>query len=282
MASGFFGKLAKRFYDPYFTDNLVEPLHLKIMGAGAALFGGLKTKIVFDLVPRQNYAYCMMKAAEIALEQDVRELIAIEFGVAAGSGLLNMADLGRKIEAETSVAFRVIGLDGGAGLPAPRDYRDHPDLYHTGDYPMVDSEALRARLPSNAELILGDIRENVQRALDIARAGRPIGFVAIDVDYYYSTVDALTLFDGDPSCYLPGVLLYLDDMQLWAHNRWQGELLAISEFNQSHEFRKIDKPHFIKNSRLLRNAHWLDQIFMLHVLDHPVRSRPKRRAPLNR
>jgi hypothetical protein len=270
-------QLAKRFNDPYFTDRFVEPLHLRVLALAARLFGGLKAKIVFDLIPKQSYAYSMMRAAELAKDENAHGVIAVEFGVASGRGLMNMADLAARIERETGLTYKVFGLDGGTGMPASRDYRDHPELYSAGDFPMENAEALQKALPENAQLLVGDLRENAGRVLSASSQGMPIGFVSFDLDYYYSTVDAMTLFEGDARSYLPATLLYFDDTQLWFHNRWQGELLAIEEFNATHPMRKIDKAHFIKNSRLLRNAHWLDQIYVLHVMDHPVRNRQRDR-----
>jgi hypothetical protein len=267
-------RLRDTLYNPYFGDKLVEPLHLRLLGLGVRLFGNLRMKIIFDQVPKQSYAFGMMRAADFARDQGASEVIAIEFGVAAGRGLMNLADLGRRIGAETGVRFHVYGLDGGAGMPPPRDYRDHPDLYQAGDFPMFDSAKLQRSLPPNAQLLLGDLGENAKKVVASASRERPIGFVAFDVDYYYSTMDALRVFDGDARCYLPAVVLYFDDTLHWMHNQWTGELLAINDFNDAHEWRKIDRPYYIVNSRLYRNAHWLDQIYTLHVLDHPVRHDP--------
>lgn len=263
-----------RAEDPYFRDTLVQPLHLKMLGWGARMFGSLRTKIVFDQVPKQSYAFSMMRAADFALEQGLKEVVAVEFGVAAGAGLMNLGELGLLIEKETGVKFHVFGLDGGTGMPPPRDYRDHPDLFQTGDFPMIDRDKLRASLPPNTQLLIGDLSESIKTVLATAGPQRPVGFVSIDVDYYYSSMDALQLFDGPAETYLPAVVLYFDDTLHWMNNQWCGEYLAINDFNDAHEWRKIDRPYYINNSRVFRNAHWLDQIYTLHVLDHPVRHHP--------
>ncbi|MBV8374485.1 MAG: hypothetical protein JO302_03150 [Candidatus Eremiobacteraeota bacterium] len=218
----------------------------------------------------------MMRAADFARDRGLSNVIAVEFGVAAGRGLMNLGELSKRVTRETGVEFQVFGLDGGAGMPPPRDYRDHPDLYQAGDFPMVDREGLKRALPPNVELLLGDLTTSVSAVLRRANRQNPIGFVSFDVDYYYSTMDALTLFDGPPDSYLPATVLYFDDTQHWMHNQWCGEFLAINEFNAAHQWRKIDRAHYIKNSRIYRNAHWLDQIFTLHVLDHPTRHNPPR------
>jgi hypothetical protein len=269
-------RLRKTINDPYFRDTLVEPLHLRFAGLAVRLFGSFRLKVIFDQIVKQSYAYGMMRAADFAKEQGISKVIAVEFGVAAGRGLMNLADLGKCVHAETGVEFEIFGLDGGGGMPPPRDYRDHPDLYQTGDFPMFDMEKLRAALPSNARLIVGDLKSGVDEVLKSASRQSPVGFVSFDVDYYYSTMEALTIFDGPAEAYLPATVLYFDDTQHWMHNRWCGELLAIEDFNAAHEMRKIDRPYYIRESRVYRNAHWLDQIFTLHVLDHPVRHDPPR------
>ena len=99
----------------------------------------------------------------------------------------------------------------------------------------------------------------------------PLGFAAIDVDYYSSAVEALSLFEHSESRkYLPTTLLYLDDINHISNSRFTGELLAVDEFNASHPMRKIDRHRFLRGDRIFKNAAWIDQIYVLHVLDHPL------------
>jgi hypothetical protein len=79
--------------------------------------GDFRTKGQYGLITRANYAYGMLRAADCAKYFGYRHVTAIEFGVASGAGLLNMADLSTVIEAETGIGFRVVGFDTGAGLP---------------------------------------------------------------------------------------------------------------------------------------------------------------------
>jgi len=67
-------------------------------------------------------------------------------------------------------------------------------------------------------------------------------------------------------------LLYFDDIMFETHNDWSGELLAISEFNAEHANRKIALDRFLPTRRIFKNARWLQQIYVLHVFDHPWRS----------
>ncbi|MFN9799831.1 MAG: hypothetical protein ACK54P_07430, partial [Bacteroidota bacterium] len=152
----------------------------------------------------------------------------------------------------------------------PESYRDHPEIYQQGDFPM-NHEALRRSLPGNAQLVIGEIRDTVGPFLSQVSAEAPIGFVSIDVDFYTSTRDALTILDGHPGQYLPRVQMYLDDLEHPSHNSWCGERLAVNEFNERNALRKIEQHAFLKSYRIFRNARWIDHMFTVHVLDHSSR-----------
>ena len=78
-------------------------------------------------------------------------------------------------------------------MPELLDFRDLPHVWGKGFYRM-DVAALQARLTS-AKLFLGDVAETVLKFLG-SDAKFPLGFVAFDLDYYSSTAQALTIFDG--------------------------------------------------------------------------------------
>jgi hypothetical protein len=253
-------------------ERLTEPLHLNALSIFVALFGSYRLRVAFDLVLRHHNAFAILKAADYAKALGLRRLKIVEFGVAGGVGLINMCFIARRVSDLTGVTIEVIGFDTGQGMPLATGFRDHPDLYGQGDFPM-DVEALRNKLPANGELIIGDVASTVPEFVaSRLQPDCPIGYVAIDVDYYSSTVPALRLFGGDPQCYLPITLIYLDDIELDPHNPFAGELLAVTEFNERNPFRKFCRPDFLENQRLFRAAVWIKHIFYLHVMDHPVRS----------
>jgi hypothetical protein len=258
-------------------ERLTEPLHLNLLSIPVALLGSFRARVAFDLVVRQHNAYCILASADLARSMGIEEVTLIEFGVAGGAGLLNMCRIAEQVTRRTQVRFRIIGFDTGAGMPPPESHRDHPDLYQQGDFPM-DFARLKQALPSNCQLILGQLADTVAPFLASLSPKTPLGYVVIDVDYYSSARDALTVFDGAPEQYLPRVLLYLDDIHLESHNSWCGELLAINEFNRAHELRKAEPHVFLRGNRLFRNAAWIDHIMTLHVLDHPARATPALRA----
>ncbi len=270
-----FGLLSKLRH-PYIwrrilTERLTEPVHLNLLSLGVAAFGGLRTKIDFDLVLRPHNAFAILYAADQALRWHVPKVTLVEFGVAAGAGLLNMAQVAAKVTKETGIEFQIVGFDTGTGMPPPQGYRDHPELYMKGDYPM-DIPRLKASLPPNVSLILGDLNETVPAFRDCLTPDAPIGYTVLDVDYYSSSVSALQLFDGPADCYLPQSYMYVDDMEEPSHNSWCGELAAVNEFNLDHSARKIERHPCLRNQRILKNARWIEHLFMCHVFDHPVRN----------
>ncbi len=261
----------RRIWERILRERLSEPLHLNLLSLPVALFGSFRSKVYWDLVVRQQHAFGLLNAADKARELGIRHLTAVEFGVANGAGLLNICDIAKRITAETGVRWRVFGFDSGAGMPAPRDHRDHPELYSAGNFPMQDRSVLEGRLPDFASLIIGDLTETAPAALTRISPDAPLGFASIDVDYYSSTLACLEFFLGDPACYLPTVDVYADDVMFETHSRWGGEILAIIEFNEAHEHRKIESHRFIREKRLFKRPNWLSHMHTLHVLDHPAR-----------
>lgn len=252
-------------------ERFSEPLHLNLLSLFIAAFGSVRAKIFFDLCTRQQHAFGLLTAADDALAGGYKSVTVIEFGVANGAGLLNICALAEKITRTTGVSFNIVGFDNVSGMPPLRDYRDHPELYQPGWYPMEAPGQLRAKLPANAQLILGDIATTVPRFLSALPSESPIGFVSIDVDYYWSAVDALQSLVGTAELYLPRVTMYFDDVSSVTHNLWCGELAAIANFNDANALRKIAPFNFLRESRLFKNAKWLGQMYTLHVLDHPAR-----------
>ncbi len=258
-------------------ERLTEPIHLNLAAVFAMLFGSFRTKVAFDLIFKEPYAWGVLRAADHAKGSGIHAITVIEVGVAAGAGLLSLCDIAKRTSKITGLQVNVVGFDRGKGMPPPCDYRDHPDSYQAGDYPM-DEVALRNVLPDGCELIIGEIEKTIPPFL--ARIEAPIGFVAIDVDYYSSASQAMSLFVADPTKYVPLPMVYFDDIWHENHHPWAGELLALKEFNEQHVHRKLELNRFLRSRRFFKNARWIDQIYGLYILDHPdkirTRSRDKR------
>lgn len=268
----FLKKLTKLYiWKRIFYERLSEPIHLNILSAIILLFGSYRQKCNFDLILRRHHAYCLLDAADNAISEGKDRVTIIEFGVATGAGLINLQKIAKNITASTGVSFDIYGFDTGEGMPAPESFKDHPELYQKGDFPM-DFKSLHAALDSNTKLILGPIENTIPKFLKQDFQSCPIAFISIDVDYYSSTVQALNILSMKPNQYLSKVSLYLDDLEDMSHNSWCGELAAVNEFSEKNEFRKIEKHSFLRGYRIFKNARWIDHIFYAHILDHPLRS----------
>jgi hypothetical protein len=248
-------------------------LPLSMQKSVVRLVGGFLLREKFGIANRPWYAYGMLSAAKLAAKHGYKEIMAIEFGVANGRGLRNMAKLAKSIEYITGVKIRLVGFDTGKGMPQITDFRDHPEVYREGDYPLLDEEALRNDVGDDLQLLLGDISETTPGFVSKLSKECPIGFFSMDVDVWSSSKAALKLFEHDAEFYLPMVFGYFDDCSSRSHfNKFCGELLAIEEFNQEHELRKIDIDRGVwNNHRHIGPQIWYERMHILHLFDHPKR-----------
>ena len=215
--------------------------------------------------PYPYYLIGLLEAAGVARGQGEAGFTAIEFGVAAGNGLVQLQRHAAAVEAVTGITIKVVGFDSGAGLPEfIGDHRDHPDLWSYGAYPM-DHDALRARLdPARTTLILGIIRETLPAFIE--RADHPpVGFVSFDLDLYSSTRDALGIFRHPARRMLRQTPCYFDDIDFLANHRWAGEPLAIEEHNRDCADVKIDRWYSI-GERPFKDAHFWTKMMVAHDL----------------
>ena len=201
----------------------------------------------------------------------------LEFGVASGAGLLNMCQIASAATKATGIEFRIFGFDTGRGMPPAVDYRDLPEVFQEGDFPM-DVESLSKSLPPLAKLIIGDITETVPAFLAEVAEDAPIGFISVDVDYYSSAKQVLRILTGPSELYLPIVATYLDDIGVPGSNPWTGELLAVREFNDANELRKIAPFTLLRSQRIFKNTQWIDRMFAAHIHDHRARSPAMKRS----
>lgn len=269
--------LEPRIWSRIWRERAGEPILYNLASIAVAAFGTITQKIDYDLVPRQPYAFGLQQAfAFAAKERDklgIKRLVFVEFGVASGAGLLNICRVGAALSRHHDMPFRCIGFDAGSGMPAPVDYRDHPEKYLDGDFAAHDQLALARALPSNASVLYGPIRDRLGELRDALEPGDFIGFVSIDVDYWSSTTDALRLFDDQDVSFLPRMPVYLDDVNNIDHHPFAGELLAVDEFNHDRPHRKVTKMNGLRNWRLFKNALWLDQMYWMLDLQHHYFSR---------
>lgn len=242
--------------------------------------GSFRERERYGLIERSNYLYGMLRAADLAKYFGKKRVTVIEFGVASGAGLLNMISLASAIEKETGVELRIVGFDTGKGLPAVEGYKDHPELWNSGDFAMEDRDDLLRKIAGRAEIIWGNIADTIAPFTDTIDPASPVGFISIDVDIYSATKSALTCLLSRPEKYNPAVSMYFDDVSFFFANDWAGELLAINEFNDAHELRKIGPDRSLPGHRHAKAATWYPAMYVCHILDHEARQKPRTRQEL--
>lgn len=233
-------------------------------------FDFIRNLVWNDLMPREYYAYGLTLATALALRLKVKTLSAIEFGVFYGRGLLAMSSICQLITEEVGTEFKVFGFDTGKGLPDVGDWRDHPEIWNTGDMVMPDEDNLRSLLGKNCKLIIGDIKDTLRSTLSDIFGESSLGFVSIDVDTYTSTKSCLDVFTHNPESYLPVIPTWVDDSYInILQSIYSGEALAISEFNNTN-MRKIER-------KIIRTTHqrkpWHYTYYFTHIFDHSLRNK---------
>ena len=266
---------SKRARDRLFLERFTEPLHMNLIAIFIAIFGSYRSKINFDLIVRQQYAFGILKAADIAISHNIKKVKLIEFGVGGGAGLLKMQKIAKKVTKITGVSFEIYGFDVVEGMPRSKSFRDLPDAFSLGSY-KTPLTSLAPKLYDNVDLVIGDVNETVKPWLkDNLSSEAPIGFIAFDLDMYYGTKAALEVLSGDFDCYLPYFWCYLDDIRSMNVNSKVGELLAVSEFNKESNTISIEKYDFLSVERIFKNAGWINQMRVISILDHPYLNKQK-------
>jgi hypothetical protein len=216
---------------------------------------------------RANYLCGSIIGALQAKKLGLRKIYLIEFGVATGGGFRSLVAVGDLIRSHFDIGVEVVGFDNRDGLPAITDYRDHPEIWSSTQFAMDDLfDGLDDFAKANgARLIIGDIADTLPAFLRDMNAsegnGAALAFCSIDVDLYSSTVPITAFLEQvEASRLLPATVLYVDDVFVnWTYSRFAGEGLAIDEFNNRNDRRKIELKH---------KGH---KLFALHAFDHEAR-----------
>lgn len=213
-------------------------------------------------IGRHHYALPLLHGVLQAIHCDYDKLVAVELGVAWGNGLFDLCKSAEFFRKQFEIDIQVYGFDNATGLPPITDYRDHPELWYPGDYKMPDAAEIISKLPDFAHLIIGDVQETIPE-LEESMYGYRLGFVAVDVDYYSSTLAAFKMLEFSPHYYVPAVPMYFDDIEgAITYNPWSGEEGAANDFNKTHELRKIQR----------RTNYPIHHFHVCHILDHPIRT----------
>jgi hypothetical protein len=212
---------------------------------------------------RPHYAWGVISGAFLAKALGIPRISAIEFGVAGGNGLVVLESIAEKVSAAFGVTVDVYGFDSGAGYPRPTDYRDTPNLFQEGAYP-IDVPKLQARL-KNARLLVGLVESTLPAFVKENPA--PVAFASFDMSLYSATSVALKLFCAPEQLLLPRVQCYFGSAMGLTYSDFTADRLAISEFNERHSMRKIS-PCYGLDVSLPNSQLWAGRMFMAHMFDH--------------
>ena len=225
----------------------------------------LKQIIEMSKTKRKNYAWGVLCGADLAVTLGIKRISVIEFGVAEGAGLIVLEKISKEVEKIYNIIIDVYGFDTGKGLPRPIDYRDLPQIWKEGYFPM-DEKKLRQKL-DRAKLVLGLVNETIGKFIELNPAH--IAFTAFDLDLYSSTMAAFQLFLSKSDILLPRVHCYFDDIMAFSYSDFNGERLAINDFNEKNNFRKISKIYGLRDW-IFEYENWIEQIYLAHIFDHPL------------
>ena len=213
---------------------------------------------------RPHYYSILYDSVISAKELGYKRISCIEFGVANGNGIISLEKYSKILTKKFNIDIDIYGFDiGKSGLPSPKDYRDLPHIWKKGFYAMKEEE-LKKKL-NFANLILGDVNKTVPNFCTKHKLS-PIACIFFDLDFYSSTNNALKIFNSNHKFFLPRILCYFDDVQKYV-NKYNGPLLAINEFNNTHKEQKILQDH----GKMLNYSYGchLESIFTYHYFNHP-------------
>jgi len=229
--------------------------------------GSYEFKIAFNATRQRNhYAYCIFNAAKLAKSLGLLKMSVIEFGCAAGDGLVAIEEIVKEVEKVFGIKIEVYGFDTGEGLPESFDYKDIKYNWKKGFYKM-DKELLEHKLKIS-KVILGDVKDTVPNFFNKYNPA-PVGCIFHDLDYYTSTKKSFLIFNEDNINFLPRVYNYFDDIiggEIELYNDWTGERLAIKEFNEENNKMKFSPAYHLVTRQIHRS--WYHQIQILHFFDH--------------
>jgi hypothetical protein len=108
------------------------------------------------------------------------------------------------------------------------------------------------------------------RTFGTRQTWKQAGDYPIEPDLCSSTMQTFQLLEANASRPLPRVQCYFDDIFAFTYGDCNGEPLAITEFNATHECRKISKLHGLCYCvpAQYANEPWAEKFYLAHIFDH--------------
>jgi len=242
----------------------VISLPTKIYGSDykQALKAILRTNLYKEM--RKEYAIGAILGGLQAKYCGYKNITLIEFGVAKGIGFKALINIASVIHKEMKMNVKIIGFDNRNGLPSPKDFRDHPEIWEASQFSMGSyyDDIEKIAKENGGELVIGDVQDTLKK-FDLGE--NVLAFASIDVDYYSSTKPITNwLMNLSAKSLLPASVLYFDDvLEVWTYSAFSGESLAIKEFNDNSKKKKIE----LKDQKL--------KLYALHNYENPYRTGEK-------
>ena len=89
----------------------------QLLREAQARAGKVRQQEELGLLPRPNYAYGMLRAADLARYLGLKRVTICEFGVATGNGLIAMVDLAGRLSRRAALASALSALTQVRGCP---------------------------------------------------------------------------------------------------------------------------------------------------------------------
>jgi hypothetical protein len=212
---------------------------------------------------RPHYETILLESCYEAKLLGYDEVSVIELGVAGGNGVIALEKYKLKIQKLLNIKINIYGFDTGEGLPKTNSIYDLPFYWKENNY-KVNKNILKNKI--NSKIYYGDITNTIDKFIIIP----PKNIVSIffDLDLYTSTKNFLDQIYKIEDFLCPRVYCYFDNIfcpENWI-SQFNGELLAINEFNQQNNNIKIG--HSVDSLKDFRFPLAKNLLFMMHVFNH--------------
>ena len=211
---------------------------------------------------RPHYETILLESALEAKRLNYKEITILELGTGSGNGIFSLIKYKKKIEKYCKIKINIYGFDTGNGLPKLKSKFDLSFLWHEGQFKQnFDLNALK-----EAKIFSGEVKDEIDEFIKLNP--KNISAIFFDMDLYSSTTDFLNQINKIEKFLSPRVLCYFDDVFNTFHhiNEFNGEILAINEFNKLNNNIKIGKS--VDNIKDFRFPLAKGKLYSIQKFDH--------------